>query len=141
MSTSQIVKSTPPSGIKAVFLFTLYSLAVLCTAGVIVGYGQLYATLIDSKVYYNLCNTSNLSFSSFESSLEIGMGSSINDFMVYEPFNKTCPAQVAALAKMFNVAASVNVFIQAFGGIFLDLLGNLFFIISSSKIRQNIKET
>jgi hypothetical protein len=92
-----------PQGWKAVVLFTVYSFAILCTAGVIVGYGQLYPTLIASKVFYNLCNDSIATFDA--------------------PFNHTCEKQDAALGKMFNLAASMNIFVQAFGGVLLDFAG------------------
>lgn len=97
-------ESKIPKGWKAVALFAIFAFAILCTAGVIVGYGQLYPALIASKVFYNLCNTSNASYS-------------------YQPFNHTCEKQDAALGKMFNLAASMNIFVQAFGGVLLDFAG------------------
>jgi ribose/xylose/arabinose/galactoside ABC-type transport system permease subunit len=45
----------PPNGVKAVLLTILYGIVIGATAGVIIGYGQLYPILVDSGVYSHLC--------------------------------------------------------------------------------------
>lgn len=69
----------------------------LITAGVIIGYGQLYPLLIDSGVYHSKCGNT--------------------------PNSDVCDAQNSALSQLFTVGASVSIFIQAPSGIILDFLG------------------
>jgi len=71
--------------------------AGVLTAGVIIGFGQLYPMLVDSKVYFNECGP---------------------NFP-----NATCAQQAAKLSNMFNYGATVSLFIQAPSGVFLDFFG------------------
>eukprot|EP01130_Rhizamoeba_saxonica_P000128 TRINITY_DN10141_c0_g1_i1.p1 TRINITY_DN10141_c0_g1~~TRINITY_DN10141_c0_g1_i1.p1 ORF type:complete len:437 (-),score=55.67 TRINITY_DN10141_c0_g1_i1:23-1333(-) len=84
-----------PTGIKAVALVVVYIMTTVLSAGVIVGWGQIYPVLLDTGVFHNLCK---------ESETE-------------------CAAQEAALDRMFNVGASISVLVQAFAGVSLDFFG------------------
>lgn len=70
----------------------------LITAGVIIGYGQLFPMLVDSGVYHDKCDPGT-------------------------PTSDMCPKQVAALDQLFFIGASVSMFVQAPSGIILDFLG------------------
>lgn len=80
-------------------------LMTLLTAGVIIGYGQLYPMLIDAGVYKDKCPQTDSSQNSNSSSAT------------------TCSAQETALDQLFNIGASVSIFVQAPSGIVLDFLG------------------
>lgn len=79
-------------------------LMTLITAGVIIGYGQLYPMLVDAGVYKDKCSGYNYHSSNSTSAT-------------------TCPLQETALDQLFNVGASVSIFVQAPSGIVLDFLG------------------
>jgi len=70
----------------------------MLTAGVIIGYGQLYGMLVDAGVYHDKCpaNTDD---------------------------SNVCPEQATALDQLFNIGASVSIFVQAPSGVVLDFLG------------------
>eukprot|EP01125_Pyxidicula_operculata_P005006 TRINITY_DN1846_c0_g1_i1.p1 TRINITY_DN1846_c0_g1~~TRINITY_DN1846_c0_g1_i1.p1 ORF type:complete len:445 (+),score=49.90 TRINITY_DN1846_c0_g1_i1:60-1394(+) len=87
-----------PQGKKAVLLVVLYVIVIFFTAGVIIGYGQLYPMLVESEVFHWECNST-------------------------VSWNQTCPEQQLALDDMFNTGASVSIFIQAVAGIMLDFIG------------------
>eukprot|EP01120_Amphizonella_sp_Union-15-10_P008466 TRINITY_DN3052_c0_g1_i1.p1 TRINITY_DN3052_c0_g1~~TRINITY_DN3052_c0_g1_i1.p1 ORF type:complete len:440 (+),score=58.88 TRINITY_DN3052_c0_g1_i1:94-1413(+) len=88
--------SKPPTGLKK-HLFAFANIFVtFMTAGVIVGYSQLYPLMIDSGVYHDRCPK----------------------FTV-----KVCTNQTIELNSMFTAGASLSVFIQSVSGITLDFLG------------------
>lgn len=73
-------------------------LMTLLTAGVIIGYGQLYNMLVDKGVYHSKCDP----------------GTDLTD---------VCADQATALSQLFEIGASLSIFVQAPSGVILDFLG------------------
>lgn len=88
---------------KRASITAIQLLMTLLTAGVIIGYGQLYPMLVDAGVYKGKCPPSDQNSNSSSST--------------------TCFAQETALDQLFNVGASVSIFVQAPSGIILDFFG------------------
>eukprot|EP01126_Amoeba_proteus_P052744 TRINITY_DN639_c0_g1_i20.p1 TRINITY_DN639_c0_g1~~TRINITY_DN639_c0_g1_i20.p1 ORF type:complete len:171 (-),score=11.48 TRINITY_DN639_c0_g1_i20:311-823(-) len=98
-----------PKGARAIMLTLFYAFCIIVTAGVLIGYGQLYPILVDAKVFHYLCNNTSKRHST-----------------------STCPEQDDALTSMYNTGAITSVFVQGIGGFMLDMLGPKITALSAS---------
>eukprot|EP01114_Cavostelium_apophysatum_P013383 TRINITY_DN3231_c0_g1_i1.p1 TRINITY_DN3231_c0_g1~~TRINITY_DN3231_c0_g1_i1.p1 ORF type:complete len:452 (+),score=11.25 TRINITY_DN3231_c0_g1_i1:62-1417(+) len=91
-------KRPPPVGWVRYPILFLHVLAGVLTAGVIVGFGQLYPILVDAGLYRNRCGDI--------------------------PANQTsCTEQLGLISNMFNYGATISIFIQSPSGVLLDFVG------------------